>query len=100
MYLLHIDVCVLCVQVPHAAPRHAVSKAKEMFRSTSMKCLEEAESEWEFTQCGVQTFKTAFRLLNLGFLVSKVNHSQECCWEEVQFPRHTQHVGTQLWYQG
>lgn len=47
------------VQVPHAGPRHAVRKAKEVFRSTSRKCLEQAESEWEFTQGGVQTSKTA-----------------------------------------
>lgn len=52
-------VCVLCVQGLHAGLRHTVSKAKEVFRSTSRKCLEEAESEWEFTQCGVQTCNTA-----------------------------------------
>lgn len=56
---IQFQVCLLCVQVPHAGSRHAVSKAKEVFRSTSRKCLEEAESEWEFTQSGVQTCKTA-----------------------------------------
>lgn len=94
----HQCLCAVCSGSP-CSPQTCSQQSQESVQINKQEMSRGSwvRAEWEFTQCGVQTCKTVFRLLNLGFSVSKVNHSQDCCWEEIQFPRHT-HTQRTCWH--